>query len=349
MVIEFLLLIILAWDGYFFLKYLLSLTKAPKTSALRPKVSLLMPAHNEEKTIGEAIRAALNLDYPDFEIIVIDDGSSDKTYDVALTFKDPRLKVVRIPHSGKARALNEGLKLSSGEIIATTDADGVLEGKALKGLVERFYADDVVAVGGQVRVQPRSFLEVVQDIEHLRIAMFRRAHELENLSVAPGPIAAFRRKALEAIGGFVNDPVEDYATTVALKGFGKVVYSPKAKCWVRMPTTLANLWRQRKRWFLGDLPKLGGGPLKEKVFLGISDIVAFFDVLFPVLAIFAGKFELLAVFLLFEVLTMATVVAVEGGYLVEVLAFPFVLWFLALFYLTLHVYGYLHLLFRKKQ
>ncbi|MDV3104440.1 glycosyltransferase [Thermococcus waiotapuensis] len=310
-------------------------------------MSLLMPAHNEEKNIGEAIRAALNLDYPDFEVIVIDDGSRDRTYEVALTFKDPRLKVVRIPHSGKARALNEGLKLSSGEIIVTTDADGMLEEKALKCLVGRFYADDVVGVGGQVRVVCGSFLEVIQDIEHLRIAMFRRAHELENLSVAPGPIAAFRRRALEAIGGFVNDPVEDYATTIALKGLGKVVYSPKARCWVRMPTTLVKLWRQRKRWFLGDLPKLGGGPLKEKVFLGISDAVALFDVLFPILAIFSGKFALLAVFLLFEILTMAAVVAVEGGSPVEVLAFPFVLWFLALFYLTLHVYGYLHLLLKQ--
>lgn len=340
MLTEVLLTIILLWDGYFFLNYLLSLRKYCPTSSWRPKVSVLIPAYNEEKNIKRAIEAALSQDYQDFEVIVIDDGSTDGTYNVASSIKDPRLKVLRIPHSGKAKALNAGFEASSGEIVVTSDADGELERNAVKRLVERFYDERVVAVGGQVRVFPGSFLELAQDIEHLRIAMFRRAHELDNLSLAPGPVSAFRRSSLKRIGGFVDDPVEDYATTIAVKKLGKVVYAPRARTWVRMPTSLRRLWRQRKRWFLGDLPKLGGGPLKERVFLAISDVVAFADVVFPLLAIALGKWPLLLVFLAFETITMTVAVWEEGGLIREIILFPILLWFWAAFYLLLHLYGY---------
>jgi biofilm PGA synthesis N-glycosyltransferase PgaC len=340
MILELLLTLILLWDGYFFLNYLLSLRKDCPTSSWRPKVSVLIPAYNEEKVIGRAITAALSQDYPNFEVIVIDDGSTDGTYNVVSSIADPHLKVIRIPHSGKARALNAGLETSSGEIIVTTDADGELEKDAVRHLVERFYDGGVAAVGGQVRVFPGSFLELAQDIEHLRIAMFRRAHELENLSLAPGPLSAFRRNALEEIGGFVEDPVEDYATTIAIKKLRRVVYAPNARVWVRMPTSIRTLWRQRERWFLGDLPKLGGGPLKGKLFLVMSDIVASADVIFPFLAIAFGRWSLLLVFLAFEIITMSIAVWEEKGLIREILLFPFLLWFWAAFYLLLHLYGY---------
>jgi biofilm PGA synthesis N-glycosyltransferase PgaC len=341
MITEVLLTVILLWDGYFFLNYLLSLRKYYLTSSRTPKVSILIPAYNEEKNVKRAITAALSQDYPDFEVIAIDDGSTDDTHTVASSIEDSRLKVLRISHSGKAGALNAGFEVASGEIIVTTDADGELEKDAVRRLVERFYRGDIVAVGGQVRVSPRSFLELVQDIEHLRIAMFRRAHELENLSLTPGPVSAFKKEALEGIGGFVDDPVEDYATTMAIKKIGKVVYAPEARAWVRMPTSLRRLWRQRKRWFIGDLPKLGGGPLKEKAFLAISDVVALADVLFPLVVILLEQWLFLGIFLAFEVFTMGVAVWREKGLLREVLLFPFVLWFWAAFYLSLHLYGYL--------
>jgi len=348
MIPEILLSFILLWDGYFFLRYLLSLRKAYRTREWRPRVSVLIPAYNEEGNIEDAVKAALSQDYPDLEVIVIDDGSEDGTYERALSVRDERLKVIKAEHGGKARALNLGLEASSGEIVVTTDADGSLEEKAVSELVKRFYSGDIVAVGGQVRVFPGSFLELAQDIEHLRIAMFRRAHELENLSLAPGPVSAFRRGALLTIGGFVEDPVEDYATTIALKKLGRVVYAPGARDWVRMPTSVRRLWRQRKRWFLGDLPKLGGGPLKEKAFLAISDLIALADVIFPLAAVLLGQWSLLGIFLTFEFITMAVAVWREGGLLREVLLFPFVLWFWAAFYLSLHIYGYLGLILLRR-
>ncbi|MCD6372621.1 MAG: glycosyltransferase family 2 protein, partial [Thermococcus sp.] len=180
----------------------------------------------------------------------------------------------------------------------------------------------------------------IQDIEHLRIAMFRRAKELDDLSLAPGPIAAFRRKALERIGGFVEDIVEDYATTKAVKEFGKVVYAPRARVWTEMPTNLRDLWRQRKRWVLGDMKKMGGGFTKDWAFMVVSDIIAALDVLLPPLLLITGLWWALLLWWGFEALTMFVPTVVEGGRIRNAILFPVILWFLALFYLSLHLYGY---------
>ena len=274
---------------------------------------------------------------------MIDDGSEDNTFKVASSVKDPRLRVYRAEHGGKAKALNFGLSKASGEVIVTTDVDSYLERDAVKELVRRFYSDEVLGVGGQVRVEGDSFLEMAQDAEHLRIAMFRRAKELEDLSLAPGPIAAFRRSALEMTGGFVEDIVEDYATTRAVKKFGRVVYAPRAMVWTGMPKSLRTLWHQRKRWFLGDLKNLGGGFTKDWAFLILGDVVAFFDVTVPIALLATGNFPLFALWWLFETLTMLIPTLVEGGKIINALLFPVIVWFWACFYLLLHMYGYFKL------
>ncbi|WP_048148094.1 glycosyltransferase [Palaeococcus ferrophilus] len=331
---------VLLWDGYFFINYIISLFKYYRIREWWPKVSILIPAHNEGGKVVDALKAALNQDYPDFEVILVDDGSEDDTYARASTIRDPRLRVYRREHGGKAKALNFALSVSRGEVVVTADADGHLEKNAVKELVMRFYSDDVVGVGGQVRVFGSSFLERAQDAEHLRIAMFRRAKEMEDLSVAPGPISAFRREGLERIGGFVEDVVEDYATTKALKKLGRVVYAPNARVWTEMPQSLRMLWLQRKRWFLGDLKNLGGGFTKEWGFLLLGDVVALFDVVAPPLFLLSGHFALFSLWWLFEVTTMLVPTLMEGGALLNALLFPAIMWFWALFYLTLHVYGY---------
>ncbi|AAL80589.1 glycosyl transferase [Pyrococcus furiosus DSM 3638] len=341
MKIELLLLfLVFAWDGYFFLRYIIGLTRKYRTIQWNPTVSVIIPAYNEEENIESAIKAALSQDYPVSEVIVVDDGSEDKTYERALRMaqEDTRVKVIRIPHGGKARALNEGIKVARGEIIVTTDADSYMAKDAVRRLVERFYSPDIVGVGGQIRVVVESFLTLVQDIEHLRIAMYRRAKELEDLSLAPGPLSAFRREALDQIGGIAESIVEDYATTKLLKKVGKVVYAPKAKLFTRMPITLKELWRQRKRWFIGDLNHLEP---KDYAILMLSDFIAFLDVILPLLFIVRGEFLLLGAFFGFEILTMLPPIIFEGGSIIEALSFPFILIFLAMFYLGIHIYGYL--------
>ncbi len=343
MLLEIALTIILLWDSYFFITYLISFLHNYRIMELTPYVSVLIPAYNERRTIKRAIEYALNQDYPLFEVVVIDDGSEDNTFEKARTIKDPHLRIFRKEHEGKAKALNFGLENSKGEIIVTTDADGILDRNAVKELVKRFYADDIVAVGGQVRVLGRSFLERAQDVEHLRIAMFRRAKELEDLSIAPGPISAFRKSALEKLGGFIESPVEDYVTTKSIKSYGRVVYAPKAKVYVKMPKRLGELWNQRKRWFLGDLKHLGGGFMKEWAFLLIGDLISFLDVVVPPLLLFLS-FRLFIIWYIFEMITMLIPTIVEGGKLFNALLFPLITWFWALFYLSLHVYGYLKFL-----
>ncbi|WP_297497152.1 glycosyltransferase family 2 protein [Thermococcus sp.] len=340
------LALILLWDGYFFFNYIISFFKHYRIKEWTPEVSILIPAYNEERNILKAVQSALGQDYPYFEVVVIDDGSRDDTFGVANSIQDSRLRVYRVEHGGKAKALNFGLLRAGGEVIVTTDADSTLEKHAVKELVRRFYSDEVLAVGGQVRVVGGSFLERAQDVEHLRIAMFRRAKELDDLSVAPGPVSAFRRDALERIGGFVEDTVEDYATTKALRGLGKVVYAPKAKAWTSMPVGVASLWRQRKRWFIGDLRNLGGGFTKDWAFLLLGDIMAILDVIIPPFLLFTGNL----LFLLWwggEAITMLVPVAVEGGKLLDALLFPVYLWSWALFYLALHLHGYVSILGEK--
>ncbi|WP_456367746.1 glycosyltransferase family 2 protein [Thermococcus sp.] len=335
------LAVILLWDGYFFCNYIISLFRNYRIREWRPRVSIVIPAYNEGERILRAIQSALAQDYPDFEVIVVDDGSDDDTFQVASSIRNPRLRVYRKEHGGKAKALNFGLSKASGDVIVTTDADSCLEPDAIKELVRRFYSDEILAVGGQVRVSGSSFLERAQDAEHLRIAMFRRAKELDDLSLAPGPIAAFRNETLKKIGGFVEDIVEDYATTKALKEIGRVVYAPKAKAWVEMPKSLRILWRQRRRWFLGDLNNLGGGFTKDWTFLLLGDFIAFLDVIIPPLLIISGLWELFLLWWVFETITMAVPTIVEGGRLSNALLFPLLLWFWAVFYLVLHAYGYL--------
>jgi len=340
------LLILILWDGYFFLGYLKGLLTGYATRDWTPRVSILIPAYNEEKNVLKALESALSQDYPDFEVILVDDGSDDGTLRVARSLVSPQLRVYTKEHGGKAEALNFGLSKASGEIIVTTDADSSLEPKALRELVKRFHSDDVLGVGGSVRVRGSSFLERAQDVEHLRIAMFRRAKELEDLSLAPGPVAAFRKEALERIGGFVEDAVEDYATTKAVKTLGKVVYAPRARVWTGMPKSLSTLWKQRKRWFLGDLKNLGGGFTKELTFLLLSDVVALFDLLIPLLLV-TGRPGLFVLWWLFETATMLPATLFEGGKILNLLLFPLLLWFWAAFYLLLHLYGYVALLLGK--
>lgn len=338
------LALIFLWDGYFFFNYIISLFRNYRINEWTPRASIIIPAYNEGERVLRAIRSALAQDYPNFEVIVVDDGSGDNTFEVASSVRNPRLKVYRKEHGGKAKALNFGLSKASGEIIVTTDADSYLEPTAVRELVRRFYSDEVLGVGGQVRVMGDSFLERAQDAEHLRIAMFRRAKELEDLSLAPGPVSAFRRDALGRIGGFVEDIVEDYATTKAIKRLGRVVYAPRARVWTEMPRSLFVLWRQRKRWFLGDLKNLGGGFTKDWGFLLLGDFIALLDVLVPILLLATGNFSLFALWWGFEVVTMLLPTLVEGGKLSNALLFPLIVWFWALFYLSLHVYGYTRLL-----
>ena len=223
-----------------------------------PFVSVMVPAHNEEAVIGSSVAAMLRLDYPAFEVIVIDDGSRDRTAEVlAPLASDARLRIVRKPaNEGKAMALNDAMPLARGEIVLVMDADAEPDPQMLRRMVPHFRSPRVAAVTGNPRVRNTgTFLARLQAIEFSSIvSLLRRAQRVWGRVVTvSGVVAAFRRSAIFDVGGFSpNMPTEDIELTWKLqKRFYDVRYEPRAICWMTVPLSYRGLYRQRLRWARG--------------------------------------------------------------------------------------------------
>jgi cellulose synthase/poly-beta-1,6-N-acetylglucosamine synthase-like glycosyltransferase len=225
-----------------------------------PLVSILIPAHDEQEIILDAIHGALNQRYPNFEVIVIDDGSTDLTpYLAAAT----AIRLVRLERNrGKAAALNRGLEAARGEVIVTCDADSYLDPEALQHLIPHLAERDVGAVAGQVRLfHPDGWLRRVQVMEYdYGQGLIKQAQWATTGSVliAPGPVSAFRAEVLRAIGGVPQDTLtEDFDLTLKIIGQGmRVAYEPRARAYTDAPRSDAELRRQRIRWARGGLQVL---------------------------------------------------------------------------------------------
>ncbi|MBI4304316.1 MAG: glycosyltransferase [Chloroflexi bacterium] len=222
-----------------------------------PSVSIVVPAYNEEKTIGHTIQSLIEASYPDKEIIVIDDGSKDSTYLAALRYNQQGVKVFRRPNGGKAAALNYGVRVSRGEIIVFVDADTLVSKNAIMELVKRFKEPAVGAVAGNIRVMNRTnLLTRCQALEYIvSIGVFRRALAVfGKVTVVPGALGAYRRTLLVSTG--LHDPdtvAEDFDTTVKALKCGTVIQaSTRAIAYTEAPQTLADLTRQRLRWYRGN-------------------------------------------------------------------------------------------------
>jgi len=222
-----------------------------------PSMSILMPAYNEEKVIGRSIESLVHADYPDKEIIVIDDGSGDRTLEIANKYK-PQIKILHKEHGGKASALNYGLVFARGEIIVIVDADTIIGNNALRMITKEFSRDEVVAVAGNVKIKNLvNLLTWCQALEYLTsIQIMRRGLDYFGaIGIVPGALGAFRRKALRQVGEYTNDTlVEDFDTTVKVLKSGFVIQgSNDAVAYTQVPQTLKNFCRQRKRWYRGNL------------------------------------------------------------------------------------------------
>jgi len=223
-----------------------------------PAVSVLVPAHNEEAVIVRSVRAMLAMDYPDFEVIVVDDGSTDNTAGALSRLAgNPRLRIVRkVVNEGKAMALNDALPLARGEVILILDADAEPAPDLLRWMVPHFAAARVAAVTGNPRVRNTdTFLARLQSIEFSSIiSLLRRSQRVwGRIVTVSGVVAAFRRSALFDVGGFSPEmPTEDIELTWKLqKKFYDVRYEPRAVCWMTVPTSYRGLWKQRLRWARG--------------------------------------------------------------------------------------------------
>ena len=224
-------------------------------------MTLLIPAHNEELVIGRCIEAALAADYPQLELIVLDDGSTDGTAAAATAaFAGRRnCRVLRDEvNRGKAEQLNAGFAAASHDLVATTDADTHIHPEALKLLVARISRSPLLAaVGGRPHVTNRGrLLLVMQVIEAAAIvSLVRRTQSLTGrVGIVAGVLALFRRESVLAVGGYDGRmATEDIDLTWKLLLAGwQTSYEPRALVGMQVPSSLAALWQQRKRWARGQ-------------------------------------------------------------------------------------------------
>jgi len=233
-----------------------------QTSNSFPLISLIVPAYNEEKTIKNTLQSLIELDYPKYEIIVIDDGSTDKTLHEATKFPSSTVKVIHQQNQGKANALNNGIKNSKGEIIVTVDADTTLKKDSLKKISARFAKNNQIgAVAGNVKVIPeKSLLNIIQGTEYtIGINLLRKAQSMLGcVMIVPGPIAALKKEAITKVGLFSDDTfAEDFDITMKILKQGyKVEYEDKAISYTDAPKNIEDFMKQRRRWYRGMLQVL---------------------------------------------------------------------------------------------
>jgi biofilm PGA synthesis N-glycosyltransferase PgaC len=230
-----------------------------------PAVTLLIAAYNEEAQIAETIEYALRQDYEGpLEIIVADDGSTDRTREVALaTTTDRRLRVVNTPHAGKSEALNAALRTVRTPLLATIDADTLLMPYALRHAVARMLDSppDTVAVAGSVLVRNSraNTLARIQEWDYfLAIASVKRQQALfQGTLVAQGAFSVYRTSAVQRVGGWPNKIGEDIVLTWALiRDGGRTVFEPSAMAFTDAPVELRHFVRQRQRWARGMIEGL---------------------------------------------------------------------------------------------
>lgn len=232
-----------------------------------PPVSVLIPCFNEGPNLAETLQAALTLHWSDWEVIAINDGSSDDTglQLEAIAASQPRLRVVHLAQNqGKALALRAGALLARHELLVCIDADALLDREAVAWMVRHFPRDPgLAAVTGNPRIRNRSTLLGRLQVGEFAmiVGLIRRAQSLLGvLFCVSGVIGCFRRAALHDVDYW--DPsqlTEDIDLTWRLQRAGwRVRYEPHALVWILMPETLAGLWRQRRRWADGGLQVLAG-------------------------------------------------------------------------------------------
>lgn len=211
----------------------------------QPEVSVLIPAYNEESVIVDTIRSALAANYPKIEILVVDDGSTDRTAELVQGYfgGDARVRLLMQPNRGKPAALNHALAEAKGEIAVSIDADTMVDPEAIHRLVRHFADPRVGAVAGNVKVVNRNrWITRWQALEYITSQnLEKRAFDLLNcIPVVPGAAGAWRTELLRSAGGFSGDTVaEDTDLTLTIRRNGwKILYDEDAIGRTEVPETV---------------------------------------------------------------------------------------------------------------
>ena len=267
----------------------------------RPSVAVLIPAYNEEKVIERTVQGALDSDYPNLRVIVIDDGSKDRTLEIARRAfaaeeAAGRVLILTRPNGGKAEALNFGLEhIDDAELFVGIDADTIIAPDAIARLVPHFLNPKVAAVAGNAKVGNRVNLWTRwQALEYITSQNFERRalNAMGAVSVVPGAIGAWRTAAVREAGSYHVDTVaEDADLTMALLRNGyRVEYEDLALAFTEAPTSANALMRQRFRWSFGILQAIfkHKGVFARKGALGFVALpnILIFQILLPLVSPF---------------------------------------------------------------
>jgi cellulose synthase/poly-beta-1,6-N-acetylglucosamine synthase-like glycosyltransferase/peptidoglycan/xylan/chitin deacetylase (PgdA/CDA1 family)/uncharacterized protein YxeA len=241
-----------------------------------PHVSIIIPGYNEESVCVQTVESLINQKYPNYEIIYVDDGSKDRSYEI-LKIKyilNPRVKIFKKINGGKASALNYGISKSKNDIVIMVDADTQFKKDSIKNLVKHFQNPKIGAVAGNVQVgndyftqkangakNPKfNLLTIFQRLEYITSQnFFREAFELVNIiTIVSGAIGAYRKQAVMEVGGVSTDTLAEdgnLSFDVLAKGW-KIVYERNAISLTEAPENLHALYKQRVRWAFGNIQVL---------------------------------------------------------------------------------------------
>jgi biofilm PGA synthesis N-glycosyltransferase PgaC len=240
-------------------------TAEPPPLPRYPGISILIPCHNEEIQIEETLAALEVLEYPDYEIVVINDGSKDGTGALLdrLAAGSPRMRVVHLStNQGKSSALNAGALAARHEYLVCIDGDALLDRHALSWFMFSFLGDETLgALTGNPRIRNRgSLLGQIQVGEFSSIVgLIKRAQTMYGrLFTVSGVVCAFRKRALQDAGWWTRETITDDVDAtwkIQIAGW-HVAFASSALCWILMPETVKGLWRQRLRWSEGGTQAL---------------------------------------------------------------------------------------------
>lgn len=236
-----------------------------KSIAEQPLISILVPCYNEGKVIKASLESLMHLSYPRYEIIVIDDGSTDETYLIAKNMEyndgNKSLKAYTKPNSGKAEALNFGIEKAQGELFLAVDADSKISTDALDLMVPYFDDPTIAAVAGSVYVTNTDTLwtklQALEYIQGLNLVRNGQAY-FKLVNIIPGPIGMFRKQTVQEIGKYTDDTyAEDCDLTLRLIEAGyRIDYEIDAISYTEAPESLLDLLKQRYRWTRGILQSI---------------------------------------------------------------------------------------------
>jgi poly-beta-1,6 N-acetyl-D-glucosamine synthase len=278
---------------------------SPESDKSLPFITIVVPAYNEGLVIKSAIGSLLELDYPHYEILVVDDGSTDDTYERAREMVNVSdrciVTVVTKNNGGKANALNTGMAHAKGDFILNMDGDSKLSPNTLRDCIRHFDDPRIGAVAGNVKVYNRdNVVTKVQALEYVEgLALSRKAQSFSrSVNIIPGPLGMFRKNALWQIGGYDDDTfAEDCDLTLKLLFQSwHIIYEPRAIAWVESPSKMIDLLKQRYRWTRGILQaiKKHVWSLKHPFKSGVNGFILWYmlfeGVLWPVSNVIGNAF-----------------------------------------------------------